>query len=118
MGLRTRIGGQIRARREHQGLTVRELAERCGLAYQTVSGIENGTNTSLDTLERILAALDDRLFADVASGQDPLVRAAHRAAEALDDRTREVLIMQLETLIDRADRAPARSENRAAQGSK
>lgn len=52
------IGRFIRARREAARLTQQQLAERCSLSYQYVSGIEHGKeNVTLAVLESIASGL-------------------------------------------------------------
>ncbi len=61
------LGAYIRIRREAQGWSLRELASRAGIAHTTVDNIEHGydprtgraTNLTLDTLEKLSAALHD-----------------------------------------------------------
>lgn len=56
--IRQRVGSELRALREAQGLTVRELAEKCGIIHSHVVRVENGKyNVSIDTLHRIASAL-------------------------------------------------------------
>lgn len=101
MSARVLIGERIRARRAALGLNVREAAARCGMSFQTFSGIENGVNTTVDTLDRIAAALGDELILDLATEQDPLVAALYRALPYLDVRTREILQLQIDALAAR-----------------
>jgi transcriptional regulator with XRE-family HTH domain len=54
----TIIGRYVRARREAAGLTQQQLADRCGVSYQYISGIENGKeNVTLGVLESIATGL-------------------------------------------------------------
>jgi Predicted transcription factor, homolog of eukaryotic MBF1 len=56
---RKRIGKLIKTTRENQGLTTRELAKKCGIAYNYICRIEGGRyNTSIDTLSVICKALN------------------------------------------------------------
>lgn len=53
------IGKKIRSIRKEKGLTQVELAEKAQLMYQYVGAVERGSrNISLDSLERIITALD------------------------------------------------------------
>lgn len=53
------LGDLIRAARERHGFSVRQLARLVGIAYPTVSRIENGHNVPKpDTLRAISKALD------------------------------------------------------------
>lgn len=59
---RTRIGFLIAEARKRKGLTIRELAEMCGVSYQNITKIENGKyNVSIDILGKICSALDLRI---------------------------------------------------------
>jgi transcriptional regulator with XRE-family HTH domain len=52
------IGQFVRARREAAGLTQQQLADRCRVSYQYLSGIENGReNVTVGVLEAIAGAL-------------------------------------------------------------
>jgi transcriptional regulator with XRE-family HTH domain len=56
------IGSELQTLRVQKGLTVRELGEMCGLAFTTISKIENGRyNVSVDILGRVAEALGYRL---------------------------------------------------------
>lgn len=55
---RIRIGGQIAAIRNEKGLSIRELAEACGVSFANIYKIENGKyNVSIDILGKICEAL-------------------------------------------------------------
>lgn len=55
---RIRIGGQISAIRNKKGLSIRELAEACGVSFANIYKIENGKyNVSIDILGKICEAL-------------------------------------------------------------
>jgi len=57
--LRPAFGRRVRALRERRGLSQEQLAERAGLHWTYVSGIERGTrNPGLNTLGRLSRALD------------------------------------------------------------
>ena len=54
-----RVASRIRALRRQQGITVRELADRCGMERPNLSRIESGrTNPTLRTLCTICFALE------------------------------------------------------------
>ena len=62
---RMRVGAEVADARKRQGLSVRELAERCGVSYQNITKIENGKyNVSIDILGKICSALDLRITLD------------------------------------------------------
>lgn len=59
---RLRIGGQVAAIRKKKGLSIRELAEACGVTAQNITKIEHGKyNVSVDILGKICEALDCRI---------------------------------------------------------
>lgn len=56
--VRQKIGTQISEARERKGYSIRELAEKCGVSYVTISKIENGKfNVGLDVIARIASVL-------------------------------------------------------------
>lgn len=59
------LGGRLAAQRLGRDLTQRQLAESAGVSLNTLRRLEAGRNASLDTLIRVLDALDlgDRLDA-------------------------------------------------------
>lgn len=60
--LRKLIGERIRMARKQRGFTQEELGERAQLKYSYIGAVERGTrNISLDSLEKILSALDTDL---------------------------------------------------------
>lgn len=62
MSYREEIGSELQALRVQKGLTVRELGELSGLAFTTISKIENGKyNVSVDILGKVAEALGYRL---------------------------------------------------------
>lgn len=52
------LGNGIRERRRRLGLTQEQLAAKAGVRQRTVSDVENAGNARLDTVMRVLAALD------------------------------------------------------------
>lgn len=52
------LGAQVRALRIERGLEQADVAERASLSRPAVSGLENGTGSSLATLTKVLIALD------------------------------------------------------------
>lgn len=57
--LREMIGTRIRAMRNAKGLTQQKLADIAGLDYRYIGALERGErNFSIDTLEKVLVALD------------------------------------------------------------
>ena len=65
------IGAWIRALREQQGLTLSALANRAGISYQYLSGVENGKeNFSVSVLEALAGALSVPLHLLVATAYE------------------------------------------------
>ena len=59
---RIRIGGQIAAIRNKKGLSIRELAEACGVSFVNIYKKENGKyNVSIDILGKLCDALGGRI---------------------------------------------------------
>jgi len=59
---RTRIGEKIKELRTEKGLSIRQLADSCGVGYQNLTKIENSKyNVSIDILSKILKSLDAQL---------------------------------------------------------
>ena len=59
---RMRIGGQVAVIRNKRGLSMRELAEACGVSFANIYKIENGKyNVSIDILAKICDALNCRI---------------------------------------------------------
>ena len=53
------IGAKIKAIRNDYGLSLRDLASKVGITYQSLNRIENGRyNTGIDNIYRILDALN------------------------------------------------------------
>ena len=64
---RIRIGGQVATIRKEKGLSIRELAESCGVTAQNITKIEHGKyNVSIDILGKICEALECRI--DIMEG--------------------------------------------------
>ncbi|QLG37695.1 helix-turn-helix transcriptional regulator [Paenibacillus sp. E222] len=61
--LRQLIGTRIRAMRNAKGLTQQKLADIAGLDYRYIGALERGErNFSIDTLEKVLLALNLELY--------------------------------------------------------
>ena len=59
---RIRIGRQLAAIRNKKGLSIRELAEACGVTSSNITKIEHGKyNVSIDILGKICDALGVRI---------------------------------------------------------
>jgi HTH-type transcriptional regulator/antitoxin HipB len=71
------LANSIRERRRQLGLTQDELAAKIGMRQRTVSDVETSVATRVDTLLRILAALDLELVVR------PRTKGSHRDIERL-----------------------------------
>lgn len=70
MNERERIGSILAEKRKEAGLTLRELAEMCGINNANVSKIETGKyNVSIDILSKILSVLGYRLTVERRDGE-------------------------------------------------
>lgn len=71
------IARQVILRRGQLGLTQKELAERVGTSHSAISRLESGQHrASIDTLERIGAALGLRLFVGFEEAEESASRRA------------------------------------------
>src|SRR5438309_2681929 len=71
------LGTAIRRRREQQGLSLRDVAEKTGVSASTLSRIENGTGKpDADNIARLAAWLDM-----------PIERVMHHANATAADQT-------------------------------
>jgi XRE family transcriptional regulator, regulator of sulfur utilization len=82
------LGGCLRRLREHQGITLRALAEQGGFSPSFLSQIENGQcSPSISSMEKIANVLGVTLCQFFLSANDQtanIVRAGNRAQIALD----------------------------------
>lgn len=79
MSYREEIGSELQALRVQKGLTVRELGELSGLAFTTISKIENGKyNVSVDILGKVAEALGYRLTFERKPQRNPMGEAVKR----------------------------------------
>ncbi|MFK4305072.1 transcriptional regulator with XRE-family HTH domain [Paenibacillus sp. RC254] len=83
--LRKQMGTRIRAIRNAKGLTQQKLAEIAGLDYRYIGALERGErNFSIDTLEKVLTALNvsisELMFSKEHMTKDETIRQ-----EAIDE---------------------------------
>jgi len=81
------VGKRIRRRRQEQGLTLRELADRIGMTAGYLSRVEHQQVTpSLDALQSIATALGVPMFFFLESRpSEPVVRAGQRRQLSFPD---------------------------------
>lgn len=81
-------GARLKALRVARGLSIRELARRCGVSHVAISLIERGRNSpSVSSLKAILDALDTTLsafFSDPLPARAPVVYRAEELVELAD----------------------------------
>ena len=56
------IANKIRKKRKEMGLTQKELAEKAGIAWQTISYAERDRAINMKTLEKIINVLGMNLY--------------------------------------------------------
>ncbi|MEK5409155.1 helix-turn-helix transcriptional regulator [Paenibacillus sp. FSL W8-0439] len=83
--LRKQIGTRIRAIRNAKGLTQQQLADIASLDYRYIGALERGErNFSIDTLEKVLTALNvsisELMFSEEHMTTDEMIRQ-----EAIDE---------------------------------
>ena len=68
------VGVRLRALREGRGLSLRELAEQCGLSFNAISRIERGENSpTVSTLHLLATALNVSITAFFEDGHDQAI---------------------------------------------
>src|SRR3954470_20438968 len=91
----TAIGARVRALREAQRLSLRDLAERSGVSAPMLSQVERGeTSPTLHVAARIAAGLELRLSQLLRLDEDGIVtvvRGAERRAGGADGHRYEIL---------------------------
>jgi uncharacterized cupin superfamily protein/DNA-binding Xre family transcriptional regulator len=89
------VGMRLRALREKQGWSLRELAERCGLSFNAVSRIERGENSpTVSTLHQLATAFSVSIttfFEDAHEQATVLVRRERRLGSSADGMSMESL---------------------------
>lgn len=75
------VGLRLRALREQQRLSLRELAERCGLSFNAISRIERGENSpTVSTLHLLASALHVPITAFFEAGEEQALVVVRREA--------------------------------------
>jgi XRE family transcriptional regulator, regulator of sulfur utilization len=95
----TAIGARVRALREAQRLSLRDLAERSGVSAPMLSQVERGeTSPTLQVAARIAAGLELRLSQLLRLDEDGIVtvvRRDERRSGGADGHRYEILTPQL-----------------------
>lgn len=115
------LGTRLRARRQGAGLTLAEVAERCGLSLQYVSNLERGRgNPTLDALRSLASALDTTvtaLLGDREESFDPFEAVLAEAPPSLVTFARsELFTKQLVRLAASANIDPETLRRRLLVG--
>jgi len=103
-----RIASVIRSRRESMGLSLRELAEQCGVASSTIHNLEQGSyKLQLDKFLAVLGALNlaphEVLEIDNRSAIPPPTEQEALVARLLRERDHAAILRLLADAIDGAD---------------
>ncbi len=89
------VGSRIRSIREQRGVSLRALADRCGLSANAISLIERGENSpTVSSLQRLAAALDVPIT-DFFEAQDEQTTVFVRPEQRLRSQVKGI---QLESL--------------------
>jgi transcriptional regulator with XRE-family HTH domain len=90
------VGSKIRELREQRGLSLRALAEICGVSPNTVSLIERGLSSpSVDTLQRLAAGLGVPIVSFFETGDPPARLVLTRATDRMRSRSPGMTIEHL-----------------------
>ena len=93
--LEPNVGMRLRALREKQGWSLRELADRCGLSFNAISRIERGENSpTVSTLHSLATALNAPItafFVESSEQATVVVRRDRRLSSNVDGIAMESL---------------------------
>lgn len=106
MSLPALVGSRLRALRKNRGLTLQDVAKRCGTTPQTIQRLETASMTlSLAHLERLCQAMDIEAFqllnnstAERLLRVEAAIHAMRRGAEAMQFQATQLLEQIDETL--------------------
>lgn len=84
-------GERLRQLRQSRGLSIREVARRCGISHVSISLIERGRHSpSVSSLKSVLEALETTLsafFSDPLPDSAPVIYRAHELIELADGQS-------------------------------
>ncbi|MGT2951658.1 transcriptional regulator [Streptococcus cuniculi] len=110
--LQNYIGRRIRLIRKEQGLSQQQLSERAGVGIDYISNLETkGSNIKIDTLEKILTALDTApsvLFESRVTPQNPQLETLADQLAELPKASQEQLLEAFQLLIKTVKDKPNR----------
>lgn len=106
MSLPALVGSRLRALRKNRGLTLQDVAKRCGTTPQTIQRLETASMTlSLAHLEKLCRAMDIEAFqllnnstAERLLRVEAAIHAMRRGAEAMQFQATQLLEQIDETL--------------------
>lgn len=111
---------QMKKRREELGLSLQQLADRTGISKATLQRYETGVTKKIpqDSYEKICRVLEIGTDGDISALlEESLARLDSDCAlmfdgKALDDRTRELLLISLRNSIEMARSVSEQRRNR------
>ena len=97
------IGQRIRLIRKERKLSQQNLSEKAGVGIDYISNLETkGSNIKIDTLEKIITALDispSELFESRITSQNPQLESLANQLVQLPQKTQEQLLEAFQILI-------------------
>lgn len=106
------IGNRIRLIRKKKGLSQQQLSEKAGVGIDYISNLETkGSNIKIDTLEKILSALDITpavLFESRISPKNPQLEVLVDQLVDLPETSQEQLLEAFQLLIKAVKDKPNR----------
>ena len=112
INLQSFIGNRVRLIRKQKGLSQQQLSEKAGVGIDYISNLETkGSNIKIDTLEKILSALDitpSTLFESRISPQNPQLEALAEQLAEIPQASQEQLLEAFQLLIKTVKDKPNR----------
>lgn len=103
INLQSYIGNRIRLIRKEKGFSQQQLSEKAGVGIDYISKLETkGSNIKIDTLEKILIALDitpSVLFESRISPQNPQLETLADQLVDLPETSQEQLLEAFQLLV-------------------
>ena len=105
-------GNRIRLIRKEKGLSQQQLSEKAGVGIDYISNLETkGSNIKIDTLEKILKALNitpSELFESRISSKNPQLEGLANQLAELPETSQEQLLEAFQLLIKAVKDKPNR----------
>lgn len=112
INLQSFIGNRIRLIRKEKGLSQQQLSEKAGVGIDYISNLETkGSNIKIDTLEKILIALDltpPELFESRITPQNPQLEVLADQLAELPEVSQAQLLEAFQLLIKAVKDKPNR----------